>query len=615
MQLLKFVCFQRVHPTQISRYEVLVESRKKQHATDASSERPTKRQATLNETDVLRVNSVISQAALDDIILDHIIEDLQPFSMTEKPSFRRLILRLAPNRTLICRKTIMSRLELRAEAMKQHLIEILHKVSWVSTTTDCWSAHHRAFIGVTVHWIDEESMTRKAAALACKRLKGSHTFDVIAESLESIHSTYQIQNKIIKTTTDNGSNFCKAFSVFGKAEVDGTLLQESAQLGTAEINGDEDNNADEEWEYHGIEDIIAAADSTEGAQYTLPPHQRCACHTLNLIATRDATEAESDTAYKKIYRSTFAKCLAMWNKQSRSTLSADDIEATLMKRLVIPNQTRWNSTYDAMERMYELFNEKGIATMNTLCDKLQVPNFSANEIQFVSEFVAVTKPLLQALNILQCELKAFMAYLLPTLVALKEKLQLLEAGASVTVRMCKPLVRALLTGIEDRFGGSFMDKDLIAAAIVHPKFKTMWIKDAEQHRVGLEHIKRLLEVQLHRMASQHTDASTAQDVHSQSFADDDDGFFTFHQQQDINSNADAILANFMSSNSVNSVKELRLFPAIQKIFIELNTALPASAACERLFSTAGRVFRPSRCSMSDKHFEQQLLLRANFVLK
>ena len=65
---------------------------------------------------------------------------------------------------------------------------------------------------------------------------------------------------------------------------------------------------------------------------------------------------------------------------------------------------------------------------------------------------------------------------------------------------------------------------------------------------------------------------------------------------------------------MTSVKELHLFPAIQQIFIELNTALPANAACERLFIIAGRLFRPARCSMTEDHFEQQFLLIANSSL-
>jgi len=50
---------------------------------------------------------------------------------------------------------------------------------------------------------------------------------------------------------------------------------------------------------------------------------------------------------------------------------------------------------------------------------------------------------------------------------------------------------------------------------------------------------------------------------------------------------------------------------LKNIFLELNTALPASAACERLFSVAWHVFVPSHTRMRDDHFEEQLLLCIN----
>ena len=41
-------------------------------------------------------------------------------------------------------------------------------------------------------------------------------------------------------------------------------------------------------------------------------------------------------------------------------------------------------------------------------------------------------------------------------------------------------------------------------------------------------------------------------------------------------------------------------------------AVPASSApVERLFSIAGKVFRPDRCNLSDKTFETLMFLRAN----
>ena len=104
----------RVHPNQVTRYEALAESRKKQRAADSTEKRPSKRQTTLQEIHTIRSSSLISQSKLDDMIFDHIVEDLQPFSLTERPTFKKIILRLAPNRNVICRKTVMSRLAQRA---------------------------------------------------------------------------------------------------------------------------------------------------------------------------------------------------------------------------------------------------------------------------------------------------------------------------------------------------------------------------------------------------------------------------------------------------------------------------------------------------------------------
>ena len=52
-----------------------------------------KRQITENEINFIYNSSSISQAALDDLILNYIIEDIQRFSTTQKPSFKKLITR------------------------------------------------------------------------------------------------------------------------------------------------------------------------------------------------------------------------------------------------------------------------------------------------------------------------------------------------------------------------------------------------------------------------------------------------------------------------------------------------------------------------------------------
>lgn len=64
---------------------------------------------------------------------------------------------------------------------------------------------------MTVHFIDEQSLERRSAALVCQRLPGRHTYDVIATAVHAVLVEYKILHKTCVVITDNGSNFVKAF--------------------------------------------------------------------------------------------------------------------------------------------------------------------------------------------------------------------------------------------------------------------------------------------------------------------------------------------------------------------------------------------------------------------
>lgn len=117
---------------------------------------------------------------------------------------------------IMCRQTIAKKIEDRFQASKQALAQILSKLTSICTTADVWKSRGRSYMGVTCHWLDTETLLRKSACLAVRRVFGSHTYDVVAKTLSAVHKEFKISRKIVVTITDSGSNFLKAFRVFSR---------------------------------------------------------------------------------------------------------------------------------------------------------------------------------------------------------------------------------------------------------------------------------------------------------------------------------------------------------------------------------------------------------------
>ena len=266
----------------------------------------------------------LNQEHFNKLVLNFVIQGSHPLWTVERPEYIELFSEILPSRQLVSRHSLGRLLDDHYSLVKSTLVKILSKQNHVCTTTDAWSSNNRSFLGVTIHWIDEESLRICSGALACRRLAGRHTYDVLAEMLEDIHRDFTIKEKVTVTTTDNGSNFVKAFSMF--AEVQRTIE------GSGEEE-DEDDEDDEQPVFINVTHILNEADSK--GHYSLPLHQRCACHTLNLVATRDVESALSQSEpFKKMSRSTLAKCQALWNKQHRSTQASDTIKEKLGRQLI-----------------------------------------------------------------------------------------------------------------------------------------------------------------------------------------------------------------------------------------------------------------------------------------
>ncbi|KAH6938833.1 hypothetical protein HPB50_013318 [Hyalomma asiaticum] len=210
--------------------------REKRHAGGSSTQTRGSCLATLSQPKAL------PQSRIDRLIGNFVVAELQCFSVVENEHFRCLINAMQPSATVKNRKSLVNQIDILYREQKASLIATLVKASTVCCTAVCWTASNRSFLGVTVHFIDEQSLKRRSAAPACQRLSGRHTYDVIATALHAVLVGYKILHKICVVIRDNGSNFVKAFSVaysekartvFGKLKTVWKQQSQSVQAGEA----------------------------------------------------------------------------------------------------------------------------------------------------------------------------------------------------------------------------------------------------------------------------------------------------------------------------------------------------------------------------------------------
>ncbi len=528
-----------------------------------------------------------SQAEFENELVFLFVEDMQPMATVDRDGFRHFCSIFLPRYTLPSRRTLNRRLGDLYEIEKVRFMAVLDKTKWVSATADIWSAHKRSFLGVTIHFVDPETLKMVSAVLTCRRFKGAHTGQAIGEMLASIFLEFNITSKIQNVVTDNAANFTKAFTLFGKfaaTETDDNLPDDEdcanhIDVGNAlqSLNENENDN----------EPIV------------LPPHKHCGNHSLNLVASTDSLAARQDKMYQKSYDRAMSKVQALSNAVSRSSKMNDIVEDITGRTFLKPTCTRWCSELYSVMRAVDIGYNK-VAE----CQKqMGLNQMTQADMGFLVSYVGVMKPLEQAMKLLEGETDCYLGNLIPTIVTLEKKLQ-----QNHDVQM-KPLVDALLAGLKKRFGAIMNDKDYIIATILHPKFKMNYFS-VEQR---LEFRQLLLSFVLQVQSELSTLSGTISEGEGSVPVNDDSDFYSVIIDSEETNNAAAAVqdqvAGYFSSRS-NSVDALLAYPALVEAFKKSNSTLPSSATVERLFSAAAQILTVRRCNLSDDNFDKLVFMRS-----
>lgn len=136
-----YECFQRRHPSKLQAFSDCVATRKR----TLEPPKTTTKQAKLDDMMAAGASRHVPQVKVDKLVISFICDGLHPFSVVEQPAFKELIIMLNPQCNVISRPTLWTRIEEAANQMKKNLMSHLSKVSYVGTTTDCWTAHQQSF--------------------------------------------------------------------------------------------------------------------------------------------------------------------------------------------------------------------------------------------------------------------------------------------------------------------------------------------------------------------------------------------------------------------------------------------------------------------------------------
>ncbi|XP_063742614.1 uncharacterized protein LOC134866395 [Eleginops maclovinus] len=575
----------RKHPENLQEFE--------NYKKESASGQQKKAKTSLRQTRLFdHASPTISQSKVDSLVKSFVVKGMHSLATVEQTEFIELVQGLHPGANVMSRRTLGRRIDEEFATKKAFLKETLKNVRRVCTTVDIWSTKKTSYLGATVHWINGDTLERQSAALAVRHFPSPHTYNRIAELLDEIHTEYGLSSDtIVSTVTDNASNFAKAFKEFSV---------------TGKTNDpDEVEELDDELSF-----LVIDPEREEASECSiiLPPHLRCATHTLSLISTTDVKKSiTSNATLSRLNHSTMAKCSALWTASGRPK-SAETLGKVIEQQLKTPCITRWNSLHDSLSQLSFLRDK-----LPDAMTALQLPPFREVELDYIEEFCRVLRPIAISIDRLQGQSACYYGELLPTLFTIQAKLEDLQAS---NLRYCSHVLQATIAGFKKRFHNFLMLEHDVNEAILdtttHPYFKMRWLPQ----RLASEK-RRIQQLMLHSADElgllSESDGTTPS-------TEENDEFFVFTDQGTVNqleaealpshSKAELETLHFLEDPR-KDLASLNAYPLMKQLFVRFNTTLPSSAPVERLFSFAGLVNRPHRRSLTPDMLEKLVVLKNN----
>jgi hAT family C-terminal dimerisation region len=146
--------------------------------------------------------------ALDDAIIEWIIDTQQPFEIVNNEKWRQMW-KIALNRPcpINSHQTLRRRIEQEFSKCQLHMYEQLKNTAEsISLSLDVWKAPNgKHILAVICHWTTEDFEDRQLV-IHFGHLKGSHTGENMAKEIQEVLKNFNLEQKLLAICGDNASN-------------------------------------------------------------------------------------------------------------------------------------------------------------------------------------------------------------------------------------------------------------------------------------------------------------------------------------------------------------------------------------------------------------------------
>ena len=147
------------------------------------------------------------------LISEWLCTNSRPTTIVEDKGFKALMDYIVPEYAIPSRWTISKCITDIYKEEKDKVIEELKGVKHCAITTDGGSSINSiSFLDVNVHYIENDSLKLKSKVLAVRENREEHTAENYREHTDDIVQEFGLQNKVVKTVTDNENKMKAAYN-------------------------------------------------------------------------------------------------------------------------------------------------------------------------------------------------------------------------------------------------------------------------------------------------------------------------------------------------------------------------------------------------------------------